>query len=158
MVERLCARYEADLDRLAGSLSRPRARRKPEQVHERLGRLKAKHRRVARYYTLSVTVDRDRVEAVTWTRDPAKGSRADLPGVYCLRTNLADWDAERLWRTYATLTDLEAVFRCLKSELGLRPIHHRVPRRTEVTGQSRPLWIIRPLCAGGIPGSVEVGA
>ena len=131
MVERLCARYEADLDRLAGSLSKPRARRKPEQVHERLGRLKAKHRRVARYYTLSVTVDRDRVEAVIWTRDPAKGSKADLPGVYCLRTNLTDWNAERLWRTYATLTDLEAVFRCLKSELGLRPIHHRVPRRTE---------------------------
>ena len=86
---------------------------------------------MARYYTLSVTVDRDRVEAVTWTRDPAKGSRADLPGVYCPRTNLTDWDAERLWRTDATLTDLEAVFRCLKSELGLRPIRHRVPRRTE---------------------------
>ena len=131
MVERLRARYEADLERLAGSLSRPRARRRPEQVHERLGRLKAKHRRVARYYTLSVVVERDRVEAVTWTRGPAKGSRADLPGVYCLRTNLTDWEAERLWRTYATLTDLEAVFRCLKSELGLRPIHHRVPRRTE---------------------------
>ncbi len=56
---------------------------------------------------------------------------ADMPGVYCLRTNLMDWDAERLRRTYSTLTDLEAVFRCLKSELGLRPIHHRVPRRTE---------------------------
>jgi len=131
MVERLCARYEADLARLAGSLSRPRARRKPEQVHERIGRLKAKHRRVARYYTLSVTVDHDRVEAVAFTRNPAPGSRADLPGVYCLRTNLMDWDAERLWKTYVTLTDLEAVFRCLKSELGLRPIHHRVPRRTE---------------------------
>ena len=31
----------------------------------------------------------------------------------------------KLWRTYVTLTDLEAVFRSLKSELGLRPIFHQ---------------------------------
>ena len=29
--------------------------------------------------------------------------------------------------TYTLLTDLKAVFRALKSELGLRPIHHRTP-------------------------------
>ena len=32
---------------------------------------------------------------------------------------------------YTLLTDLEAVFRSLKSELGLRPIHHRKARRAE---------------------------
>ena len=31
----------------------------------------------------------------------------------------------RLWQTYTLLTDLEAVFRSLKSELGLRPIYHQ---------------------------------
>ncbi len=56
---------------------------------------------------------------------------ADRPGVYCLRSNLTDWDAQRLWRTYATLTDLEAVFRFLKTELGLRPIYHQTPQRAE---------------------------
>ena len=43
------------------------------------------------------------------------------PGVYCLRSNQTDWDEETLWRTYITLTDLEAVFRSLKSELGPTP-------------------------------------
>ena len=47
----------------------------------------------------------DRVVSVAFARDPATGTMADLPGVYCLRTNLMDWDAERLWRTYITLTD-----------------------------------------------------
>ena len=52
-----------------------------------------------------------------------------LPGVYCLRTNQTQWDDETLWRTYTMLTDLEAVFRSLKSELGLRPIcHHKTDR------------------------------
>ena len=36
-----------------------------------------------------------------------------------------------MWRTYTTLTDVEAVFRSLKSELGLRPIYHRKPARAD---------------------------
>jgi len=43
--------------------------------------------------------------------------------------HLADWNEETLWRTYTMLTDLESVFRSLKSELGLRPIYHRKEER-----------------------------
>ena len=53
------------------------------------------------------------------------------PGVYCLRTNQFDWDEERLWRTYILLTDLESVFRSLKSELGLRPVYHHKEDRAD---------------------------
>ena len=42
-----------------------------------------------------------------------------------------NWDEATLWRTYFTLTDLEAVFRSLKSELGLRPIYHHKPIRAD---------------------------
>ncbi len=55
---------------------------------------------------------------------PQAGSRYTHPGVYCLRSNETTWDGERLWRTYTLLTDLEAVFRSLKLELGLRPLLH----------------------------------
>ena len=53
------------------------------------------------------------------------------PGVYCLRSSETDWDEATLWHTYVTLTDLEAVFRSLKSELGLRPIYHHKPSRAD---------------------------
>ncbi|MDE2731456.1 MAG: hypothetical protein OXM02_02805 [Bacteroidota bacterium] len=43
---------------------------------------------------------------------------ASTPGGYCLRTNMLDMEAEALWRTYVMLTDLEAIFRSLKNELG----------------------------------------
>ena len=43
---------------------------------------------------------------------------------------LTDWCAEKMWRTYIMLTDLEAVFRSLKSELGLRPIYHQKQHRS----------------------------
>ena len=63
------------------------------------------------------------------TAGPA--SHTTHPGVYCLRSNETEWDEATLWRTYFTLTDLEAVFRSLKSELGLRPIYHHKPIRAE---------------------------
>jgi hypothetical protein len=56
---------------------------------------------------------------------PIKPIDETLPGVYCLRTNQTHWDETTLWHTYTMLTDLEAVFRCLKSELGLRPVYHQ---------------------------------
>ena len=41
-------------------------------------------------------------------------------------------DEDTLWHTYTMLTDLEAVFRSLKSELGMRPVFHQITKR--VTG------------------------
>ena len=36
-----------------------------------------------------------------------------------------------LWTRYIQLTNIEAAFRSLKSDLGLRPIYHRLERRVE---------------------------
>jgi hypothetical protein len=38
---------------------------------------------------------------------------------------------EKWWRTYLMLTDLEAVFRSLNSELGLRPVFHHKEERVD---------------------------
>ena len=59
------------------------------------------------------------------------GTMATHPGVYCLRSNETTWDEERLWRTYTMLTDLESVFRSLKSERGLRPVFHPKEERSD---------------------------
>ena len=68
---------------------------------------------------------------MTLKRRQLQGTLLTHPGVYCLRTNVPDWDEKTLWRTYSTLTDVEAVFRSLKSELGLRPIFHQTPKRAD---------------------------
>ena len=104
-----------------------------DHVRERSGRLKASNRRIAQHYDVELDTDPtgERATAVRFTRRPVEGSMMTHPGVYCPRTNPTDWDEETLWRTYVTLTDLEAVFRSLKSELGLRPIFHHKPIRAE---------------------------
>ena len=133
IVERFASRFEAALTKLNDGLARPRTHKRLDQVWQRIGRLKAKHTRVASHYQIGVTADESgqKAAAVTWTRRPQNGSLATHPGVYCLRSSETDWDENALWRTYTTLSDVEAVFRSLKSELGLRPIYHRKPRRAD---------------------------
>ena len=133
IVERFAGRFEDALRKLNEGLSRPRTHKRLTQVWERIGRLKANSRGAAQHYAIEVIADEsgEKATAITWQRQPLTGSMLTHPGVYCLRTNITDWDEETLWRTYTMLTDLEAIFRSLKSELGLRPIFHHKPVRSE---------------------------
>ena len=133
IAERFAKRFENALTTLSEGLSRPRTQKRIDKIWQRIGRLKEKSRGVAQHYDIDVTSSEDgtQARAINWRRQPINGSMLTHPGVYCLRSNQTDWDAETLWRTYITLTDLEAVFRSLKSELGLRPIYHHKALRTE---------------------------
>ena len=133
ILDRFSRRFEQGLTRLSEGLRRPRTHKGIGKVRERIGRLKEQSRGMAQHYTIEVLTDESGQKAtgLTWKRQPRPGSMATHPGVYCLRSNQTDWDEESLWRTYTTLTDVEAVFRSLKSELGLRPIYHHKPLRSE---------------------------
>ena len=52
-------------------------------------------------------------------------------GHYLLRSNLTGEDPAVLWQRYIQLTEIEAVFRNLKSDLALRPVHHQKDSRIE---------------------------
>ena len=133
IVERAGERLEKALGKLHAGLSKPRSTKRLEKVWQRIGRLREKYPKASAHYQIQVEADEQgkQAVAVTWERKPAGNSIATHPGVYCLRTNVTEWDAQRLWSTYVLLTDLEAVFRSLKSELGLRPIYHWKPLRSE---------------------------
>ena len=129
--DRFAEKYETALHSLNNGLSKKGTTKKYTKVLERLGRLKEKYARAAQHYDVMVMPDNESEQAVSihWERVEKAHSQATHPGVYCLRTNLTDWDEETLWRTYTMLTDLEGVFRSLKSELGLRPIYHHKEKR-----------------------------
>lgn len=124
-------RFEEAIQYLSEGLTVPRRLKKYDKVIEKIGRLKQKFSKAAKLYTISVDQDKKSGNAskITWKRKPAPDTTDTYPGVYCLRTNQTDWDETTLWKTYTMLTDLEAVFRSLKSELGLRPIYHQIADR-----------------------------
>ena len=133
IVERFASRFETALTQFCEGLARPRTEKRASKIRERIGRIKAKSRSIAQHYRVALDTDPtgERATAIRFTREPVEGLMMTHPGVYCLRSNQTEWDEETLWRAYVTLTDIEAVFRSLKSELGLRPIFHHKPIRAE---------------------------
>jgi transposase len=126
IVQRFAERFEAGLKKISDGLLRPRAMKDIDKIRERIGRLKEKSHGVGAHYHIEVIADETgkKARALQWERSPRQATMLSHPGVYCLRSNETGWDEQRLWRTYVMLTDLESVFRSLKSELGLRPVYH----------------------------------
>ena len=52
-------------------------------------------------------------------------------GHYLLRSNLVGENPAVLWERYVQLTQIEAAFKTLKSELGIRPVYHQLGQRVE---------------------------
>lgn len=133
MAHAFSTRFETALDNLDKGLQRPRTEKRPDKLWQRIGRLKEKHNGIGQHYAIELHVDESGEKAIglSWSKQPVTGTMLTHPGVYCLRSNETEWDAEKLWRTYIMLTDLEAVFRSLKSELGLRPVYHHKEDRVD---------------------------
>jgi transposase len=52
-------------------------------------------------------------------------------GHYLLRSNLVGEDPTVLWERYIQLAQIEAAFKAMKSELGIRPLYHQLGHRVE---------------------------
>ena len=123
-------RYELELRKLSDGLKKKGTVKKYTKIMERIGRLKEKYKRIGYTYEVKVTPDESQQNAIgiEWQKIETKQKH---PGVYCLRSNRDDIDTQTFWDIYIMLTDLEASFRCLKSELGLRPIYHHKTSRVD---------------------------
>ena len=131
--ERFAKRFEESLDKITAGLSKPSTTQRIDKLWERIGRLKEQSRGVGQHYEIELIPDAKGEKAVElrYRCKPVNGGPMSHPGVYCLRSSETDWDEETLWRIYITLTDLEAVFRSLKSELGLRSVYHHKEARAD---------------------------
>jgi len=70
-------------------------------------------------------------ETFSFQVDKPKSKAAEQrDGHYLLRSNLGE-DPAVLWTRYVQLTQIESVFRALKSELGIRPVHHQLEHRAD---------------------------
>jgi hypothetical protein len=132
MVSKFTSRFESELQKLKEGLDKKGCTKNHEKVIERVGRLKEKYKKVGKLYEISVIAD-DRNENsidIRWNRKDDEDQSKNL-GIYLLRTNQKDLDERTFWETYTMLTELEAAFRSLKSELGLRPIYHQKENRVD---------------------------
>jgi transposase len=124
--------------RLARLLRKLRAMRRSlpsrDQLLIRLGAAKTEAGRAFGFVQIQLPAAGQPVtrQSFHFSVDKSKLKEAELrDGHYLLRSNLTEADPAVLWNRYVQLTQIEAVFRSLKSELGIRPIFHRLEHRVD---------------------------
>jgi transposase len=101
------------------------------KIERKLGSLQARHPQVADLYQVGVG-EKGGALAVEWKALEGRQTwQRAREGVYLLRTNLPPGEPAKLWKNYIQLTEAEAAFRALKSELSIRPIFHQRERRAK---------------------------
>jgi len=117
-----------DLDRLYKRITQGRLKQ-PDKIQQALGRLQERHPRISRYYQIDYQQE---THTLVWNRNDEQYQTAlQVTGGYILRTNRKNLSASQIWNIYIMLTRVEAGFRALKTDLGLRPIFHHTKKRCE---------------------------
>jgi transposase len=124
--------------RLARFLKKLRAMRHSlpsrDQLLMRLGAAKSQAGRACPFVEIQLPEENQEVSRTTFHFHVNKKKLQEAEwrdGHYLLRSNLTGEDPATLWTRYVQLTQIEAVFRSLKSELGIRPIHHQLEHRAD---------------------------
>ena len=86
-------------------------------MERRLGKIQARHPQVNDLYEVALRDTPEGVRLFWQMKEDRKTWRESREGAYLLRTNLQAETAEELWSKYMQLTEAEASFRALKSEL-----------------------------------------
>jgi len=124
MEDKIKARFIESMDSLIDGLSSPRRMKKTTQVHEKVGRIKKQFAKIAHKYSVTYTEDVKR-GIVTNIIYKEIENRKKPKGEYFLRYTTKILSEKEIWDAYNLTRDVEAVFRCLKSDLDIRPIHHQ---------------------------------
>ena len=131
MNAKLSARFLEELQTLNDGLSVKRKIKNIDKVHQKIGRIKQAHKRVSSQYKIEVKSQGTFATAITWEYIAPATKLDKMEGIYFIRTNLAHHTESDLWGIYNCIREVESTFRCLKSDLNIRPIHHQNDHRIE---------------------------
>jgi len=125
--EQLLAATEKELEKLGRQVARRTKRPMPQaDIALKAGRFINRFK-MAKHFRLTI-----RDGTFSWQRDQESIQReTQLDGIYVIRTSEPQQrlDAEDSVRCYKLLTNVEQAFRSLKSQLKVRPVHHRIHDR-----------------------------
>lgn len=123
MDDHFSERFEEELNNAHAALHKPRGTKKIEKVWRRIGRIQERYPSANKHYEIKVIEQDGKATSITYSRKQLQAKK--YHGVYFLRTNVDGLDEKQFWYIYNTLTEIEATFRVLKTDLKIRPIHHK---------------------------------
>lgn len=146
MNELFRSRFEAELQKIASSLTKKGGIKQQDKVYERIGRAKQKYPSIHRYFDIITEIKEEAapkkkrgvntnkqkdpiVTSIKWTIKEGVNINA-RSGIYFLRTSIEAKAEDMVWQFYNTIREIEATFRVLKTDLELRPIYHQKDENT----------------------------
>ena len=123
-------RFEEELAHLSTAIHTKGGTKKSSKVYERLGRIKERYPAANKHYTIVVEEKNGIATLISYSRNELPEPK-QTHGVYFLQTSLQEKDEKTIWSIYNTLTEVEATFRTLKTDLNLRPVYHQKDSRTD---------------------------
>jgi transposase len=142
--KRFCSRMETALQQLEKTIATGKLKDR-NRMERRLGKIQARNPSVSDLYELSLRETAEGLRLFWQMREDRRRWREAREGAYLLRTNLPAETPEELWSKYMQLTEAEASFRALKSELAVRPLFHqkepRVKAHVMVAFLGYALWV-----------------
>jgi transposase len=127
---RFSTRMESALKKLHKRVAEQKLKDR-NKIERQIGRIQARHPQVADLYEMEVRQSAEGLQLQWEVLKDRHTWQQMREGAYLLRTNLSGDSAEDLWKKYIQLTEAEAAFRALKSELSIRPIFHQLESRVK---------------------------
>ena len=118
-------RFLLEMAKIAASINKKNGVKKADKVNQRIGRVIEKYPSMAKLYGIEVKTHNElATELILQKQDSYQKNEENL-GVYFIRTNLKVENEKSIWTIYNTIREIESTFRCLKTDLDLRPIYHK---------------------------------
>jgi len=108
--------------------------RNRDKLLERLGALKQQAGKSVKCVDLTIPPQGGRVTPKNFSYSLNRDTYKKMilrDGMYLLRTNLTEMNPDVIWNRYVLLTQVEAAFKSLKSDLAVRPVYHQLEHRVE---------------------------
>ena len=137
ILRRWTERASEDIAGLQNSIGKGNIK-KIDKINKKIGRLEERYAGLNKYFSIDIVEDKSRSGYASKLEfnekqvfDIEEDDGNPLHGTYVIETVLKDKSAEDIWTLYMTLTRVEEAFRCMKSDLGTRPVYHQIARRTK---------------------------
>jgi hypothetical protein len=125
MKSRFDERFMDEIKKINTSLTKKHGVKKIDKVNQRIGRAVEKYPSAAKFYNINIIAENDKASEIVYEKKKTSAFDDQELGCYFIKTNLQTEDESSLWTIYNSIREIESTFRCLKTDLDLRPIYHK---------------------------------
>jgi hypothetical protein len=121
-------RFTDDVEKLNSSIKNGYIKNS-DKIKAKIDRIKKRHRAASEKYNALILYNSED-KAIGAEATPISSEQDPLAGCYVIESTHTELNAVETWKLYMTQVKVEAAFRSMKGELGMRPVFHQKADRS----------------------------